>query len=63
MLEGNVIKYNFSHTWHTFSNRFMKIEEEIKYFLKIGSPSIRWRVTQPDANVTFLDPKNILLNE
>ena len=32
------------------------------YFLKIGSPSIRWRVTNPRAEVGFLDPDHLLLN-
>ena len=32
------------------------------YFLKIGSPSIRWRVTNPSAEVGFLDPNHPILN-
>jgi hypothetical protein len=32
------------------------------YFLKIGSPSIRWRVTNPKAEVGFLDSDHVLLN-
>ena len=32
------------------------------YFLKIGSPSIRWRVTNPKAEVGFLDPNHVVLN-
>ena len=32
------------------------------YFLKIGSPSIRWRVTNPRAEVGFLDSDHMLLN-
>ena len=32
------------------------------FFLKIGSPSIRWRVTDPNAKIKFINPQHILLN-
>jgi len=36
--------------------------ESCPYYLKIGSPSIRWRVTNPDAKVDFLAPDHVLFN-
>ena len=36
--------------------------ESCPYHMKIGSPSIRWRVTDPKANVEFLVPHHALLN-
>jgi LmbE family N-acetylglucosaminyl deacetylase len=37
-------------------------EETPPLMLKIGTPSLRWRVTNPAAAVTFLDPTHPLLN-
>ena len=38
------------------------IKKSSPYILEIGSPSIRWRVTDPNAKVKISDPNHILLN-